>query len=102
MLRDALESLATNSPSKAVVLDLAGVEYIDSTGMGALVSSFINAHKVGQRIVLSGLTHRLPTRSFSELMKKLRTIFDVYENTEEAVRSVALRCGQVNRSSPSG
>jgi anti-sigma B factor antagonist len=84
-LRDALVGLGAKSPEGRIILDLAGVQYIDSTGMGELVSGYIKAQRTGQRIVLSGLSEKV--REVFELTK-LRSIFDVYDGVESAKEAV--------------
>ena len=67
-----------------ILLNLAGVSYIDSSGLGELVSSHFALGKRGGQIKLLHLTH-----SLQQLMTitKLLTVFDVYENEAEAVKS---------------
>ena len=38
-----------------MILDLSGVPYIDSAGLGSLVSAYVSRHKSGQRTVLTGV-----------------------------------------------
>lgn len=67
-----------------ILLNLARVAYIDSSGLGELISGHITMAKAGGRIKLLHLTERL-----RELMTitKLLTVFDVYENESEALDS---------------
>ena len=82
-LRTALRVL-TEKGEKNIVLNLADVFQIDSSGLGELVASYASLKKSGGELKLLHLTDRV-----SELMMitKLLTIFDVYENEEEAVSS---------------
>jgi anti-sigma B factor antagonist len=83
-LRDALKDIS--APEEKLILDLAGVEYIDSTGMATLVSGFIAAQKLGQRIVLAGLGNRV-----KELLQltKLHSIFEIYDSVDDAKAALA-------------
>jgi anti-sigma B factor antagonist len=67
-----------------ILLNLAGVTHIDSSGLGELISSHITVFNKGGEIKLVQLTETL-----RELMTvtKLLTIFDVYENEEDALLS---------------
>jgi anti-sigma B factor antagonist len=67
-----------------ILLNLAAVTYIDSSGLGELVASHITVNNKGGAIKLSHLTERL-----RDLMTitKLLTVFDVYDDESEAVRS---------------
>ncbi len=74
-----------------ILLNLAGVTHIDSRGLGELVSSHVTLSNKGGLIKLSHLTERL-----RDLMTvtKLLTVFDVYDDESEAVRSFT---GEVRR-----
>jgi anti-sigma B factor antagonist len=67
-----------------LVLDLANVNYIDSAGLGTLVSGFTSAQNQGANLKLANLTKR-----FREQLNitKLVTVFDVYDSVEDAVKS---------------
>ncbi|SFS07178.1 anti-sigma B factor antagonist [Granulicella pectinivorans] len=67
-----------------VVLDLSKVEFIDSSGLGALVSSLKAAHGVNAEIKLFGL--RKPVRALFELVRMHR-VFEVFNSAEEAISS---------------
>lgn len=71
---------------KRLVLNLAGVNYIDSGGLGTLVALYTTAHNSGGTVKLARLTQRI-----GDLLQvtKLLTIFDVYETEEQAVSSFA-------------
>ena len=67
-----------------ILLNLAGVTHIDSSGLGELIASHITVFNKGGEIKLMQLTETL-----RELMTatKLLTIFDVYENEADALLS---------------
>ncbi len=44
---------------QTVILDLTDVPYIDSSGLGSLVSAYVSRQKAGQRVVLSGVNERI-------------------------------------------
>src|SRR5215213_6486300 len=69
---------------RKILLNLAGVTRIDSTGLGELISSYVTlSHKEGQ-IKLVHLTERV-----QDIMTitKLLTVFDVYDNEADALAS---------------
>jgi anti-sigma B factor antagonist len=82
-LRDLVSKLLSNG-HKQILLNLGDVNYIDSSGLGALVSSFTSARKQGGELKLLNLTDRV-----TDLMQmtKLYTIFDVREDEAVAVKS---------------
>ena len=67
-----------------ILLNLAGVTHIDSTGLGELISSYVTLTNKGGQIKLVHLTERL-----QDLMTitKLVTVFDVYDNEADALAS---------------
>ncbi len=71
---------------RLILLDLAGVTFIDSSGLGELISSQVSALNKGGEIKLVYLTETL-----RELltMTKLLAVFDVYESESEALVSFA-------------
>ncbi len=81
-LRDAVKKLITQN--NQMVLNLGGVSYIDSGGLGTLVALYTTAHNAGGAIKLCNLTQRV-----GDLLQvtKLLTIFEVFDSEEEAIQS---------------
>jgi anti-sigma B factor antagonist len=67
-----------------VILNLQGVEYIDSTGLGALVICFTLAQKGGGALKLVHLNRR---ELELLVLTKLTTVFDVFNDEQDAVNS---------------
>lgn len=69
---------------KNILLNLAEVTSIDSSGLGELVAGYTTLQKNGGELKLMHLTNRV-----SELMMitKLLTVFDVYDDETAAVKS---------------
>ncbi len=82
-LRDMVSGLLNNG-QKRILLNLGNVNYIDSSGLGALVSSFTSARKKGGELKLLNLTDRV-----TDLMQmtKLYTVFDIHSDEAAAVKS---------------
>ena len=82
-LKNAILSLVGEGRNQ-IVLNLARVAYIDSSGLGELISGHVTLNNKGGQIKLLNLTQRL-----QELMTitKLLTIFEVYEDESKAVDS---------------
>jgi anti-sigma B factor antagonist len=81
--RDSIRELAGKGERK-LVLNLSDVTYIDSSGIGELVSGFTTIANQGGHLKLLNLTKRI-----QDLLQitKLYTVFDVYDDEAEAVRS---------------
>ena len=82
-LRDAIRNLSA-AGKKKILLNLAGVSYIDSSGIGELVSSYTAIGKEGGQLKLLNLTQKLQDLL---TITKLLTVFDVYESEAEALNS---------------
>src|SRR5213595_3984748 len=82
-LRSAIRRLLEEGKKK-ILLNLAGVGYIDSSGIGELVSSYTAIGKEGGQLKLLNLTEKL-----QDLLgiTKLLTVFDVYDNESDALGS---------------
>ena len=53
------QSLVRGNTSRKLILDLSGVPYIDSAGIGALVGAYVNHQKDGRSLALVGVTQRV-------------------------------------------
>lgn len=82
-LRTAIRRLLEEGKKK-ILLNLAGVNYIDSSGIGELVSSYTAINKESGQLKLLNLTQKLQDLL---TITKLLTVFDVYENEAEALSS---------------
>jgi anti-sigma B factor antagonist len=80
VLRERVMSLLSGTPK--VVVNLDGVDYIDSGGFGILVGLFLSAKKRGGELKLVS-----PTRHVIDALHQtsLDTVFKVYGNDNEAV-----------------
>ena len=82
-LRTAIRRLLEESKKK-ILLNLAKVGYIDSSGIGELVSSYTAIGKENGQLKLLNLTQKLQDLL---TITKLLTVFDVYESEDEALAS---------------
>jgi anti-sigma B factor antagonist len=82
ILRDTVRKLI--GENNRLVLNLGGISYIDSGGLGTLVSLYTTAHNAGGTVKLANLTQRV-----GDLLQvtKLLTIFEVFDSEELAVQS---------------
>ena len=83
--RDIIRDLASKG-NKKLLINLSDVSYIDSSGIGEMVSGFTTVANQGGTLKLLGLTKRV-----KDLLQitKLYTVFDVHEDEAHAVRSFA-------------
>jgi len=81
-LRDTVKKLLAQSPK--VVMNMREVNYIDSGGLGTLVSLYTTARNAGGAVKLASLSQRV-----GDLLQltKLLTIFEVFDDEESAAKS---------------
>jgi anti-sigma B factor antagonist len=81
--RDTIRELASKGNQK-LLLNLGDVSYIDSSGIGELVSAFTTVTNHGGQLKLLNLTKRV-----KDLLQitKLYTVFEVHDDEATAVRS---------------
>ena len=82
-LRNAIRRLLGEGKNK-ILLNLGGVGYIDSSGIGELVSSFTAVNKEGGTLKLLNLTQKIQDLL---AITKLLTVFDVFDSEAEALSS---------------
>ncbi|MGA2434189.1 MAG: STAS domain-containing protein [Bryobacteraceae bacterium] len=82
-LRDGIRALLTEGKKK-ILLNLGDVSYIDSSGIGELVSAYTSVTNQGGKLKLLNLTKRV--RDLLQITK-LYTVFDVFDAEATAVRS---------------
>jgi anti-sigma B factor antagonist len=82
-LRDSIRNLA-DSGKKKVLLNLAGVKYVDSTGIGELIANYTTVTRQGGQLKLLNLTDKIQNLL---VITKLLTVFDSYDNEAEALKS---------------
>jgi anti-sigma B factor antagonist len=82
LLRDTVKKLI--GENSQIILNLAGISYIDSGGLGTLVALYTTAHNAGGAVKLANLTQRV-----GDLLQvtKLLTVFEVHDSEEKAIQS---------------
>jgi anti-sigma B factor antagonist len=82
-IRDAIRDLISKG-QKSILLNLADVNYIDSSGLGELVSAFTTSKNQGADLKLLHLTKKV-----HDLLQltKLYTVFDVKDDEASAIAS---------------
>jgi anti-sigma B factor antagonist len=82
-IRNTVREVLKNG-GKKIVLNLGDVNYIDSSGIGELVSTFTTVTNQGGQLKLLNLTKKI-----QELLQitKLLTVFSVYQSEQDAIAS---------------
>jgi anti-sigma B factor antagonist len=82
-LRQYVQALLANG-TKKILLNLAFVNYIDSSGIGELVSAFTSVKNAGGELKLLNLTQKV-----HDLLQitKLYTVFDIWDKESSAIKA---------------
>jgi anti-sigma B factor antagonist len=83
LLRDQIREQLEKG-NKQILLNVGGVSYMDSSGLGELISVYTSAKNRGGEVKLLNLTRRV--RDLMEIVK-LYTVFDIYDDEASALAS---------------
>jgi anti-sigma B factor antagonist len=86
VLNDKLHELL-DSGNKKIIIDLAGVDWMNSSGLGILISSLTTIRNAGGDLKLVALTEKIKTLL---TITKLLTVLESYDTVEEAIDQFAL------------
>ena len=84
-LRDSVRDVLAKG-SKKILLNLAQISYIDSSGIGEMVSAFTSVKNAGGELKLLNLTQKV-----HDLLQitKLYTVFDIWDSEASAITAFA-------------
>ena len=82
-VKDRIKDLLSDG-QRRILLNLADVNYIDSAGLGALISSYTTARREGGSLKLVNLTKRIQDLL---AITKLITVFEAFDTEAEALDS---------------
>jgi anti-sigma B factor antagonist len=80
------QSLVRGNTSRQLILDLTGVPYMDSAGIGALVGAYVNHQKGGRGLALVGVTDRVRG---SLQVTRVEQFFQFYDSQSAAQDALA-------------
>ena len=83
LLKDKVNSLIQQGHQK-LLLNLEGVPYVDSAGLGEIVRTYTTVSRQGGKLKLLNLTKRIEDLL---AITKLLTVFETFESEQEAVKS---------------
>jgi anti-sigma B factor antagonist len=82
-IKERIRDLLSDGQRK-ILLNLGDVSYIDSAGLGSLISSYATTKREGGQLKLVNLTKRVQDLL---AITKLITVFDTFDNEKEAIES---------------
>ncbi len=83
-LRGAIRNLVSGGNNK-ILLNLAGVRYIDSSGIGELIANYTTVGRSGGQLKLLNLTEKVQDLL---VITKLLTVFDTFDSETEALKTL--------------
>ncbi len=83
IFREKISMILEKKP-KVLIINLTGVDYLDSSALGALVTILKEAKSYGGSVRLTDLNQTLRTLI---KLSKLESMFPIYENIDEAMHS---------------
>ena len=86
-LKDKITSLVFQG-DKQIILNLGGVNYVDSSGLGEIVACHGSAIKSGAEIKIANAANRIKDLL---VMTRLVTIFDAHDSEDSALQSFAAK-----------
>jgi anti-sigma B factor antagonist len=69
---------------KRIVIDLSGVDWMNSTGLGILISSYTTLRNNGGMLKLANVTDKIQSLL---TITKLVTVFEAYDSVDDAIAS---------------
>lgn len=82
-IKDRIKDLLADG-QRSILLNLGDVSYMDSAGLGALISGYTTVKREGGQLKLVNLTKRIKDLL---AITKLITVFDTFENENDAIAS---------------
>jgi anti-sigma B factor antagonist len=80
------EAASLITPGAKVIFDLSSLKFVDTSGLGALLSCLRNLNAQGGDLMLCGMAK--PVRALFELVRMHR-VFDIFNTEEEALQFAA-------------
>jgi anti-sigma B factor antagonist len=84
--RTPFQTAIRSEAAKRLVIDLNGVPYIDSAGLGALVVGHVSFMKSGREVVLTGINDAVASLF---QITRVENLFAVYPSVEEALKPIS-------------
>jgi anti-sigma B factor antagonist len=83
LFRDKIHSMI-NQGHKKILVNMGGVTYVDSAGLGELVGAYTTVKRAGGTLKLQGVTGKI-----NELLTitKLLTVFETFDKEQDAIKS---------------
>lgn len=81
----AFEEAIQKGRGSNTIVDLTGVQYMDSSGIGTLLRGYVSSQKYGGQFVLAGVTQRV--RDLLQLTK-IESLFQIFPTADDAASAL--------------
>jgi anti-sigma B factor antagonist len=82
----AFQDFAHADTSETLIVDLSGVPYIDSAGLGSLISAYVTREREARKMALAGVSDRV---KMVMTVSGVDQLFQMYANVSEAEKTLA-------------
>jgi anti-sigma B factor antagonist len=80
------QDFAHADQSEALIVDMSGVSYIDSAGLGSLISAYVSREREARRLILTGVNDRV---RMVMTVTGVEQLFKIYPTVSEAEKTLA-------------
>src|SRR5271165_7213936 len=77
----AFQDFTHADKSETLILDMSGVPYIDSAGLGSVISAYVSRERAARKLVLAGVNDRV---KMVMTVTGVEQLFKIYPNVAEA------------------
>ncbi len=82
----AFQEFAHSDQSVTLIVDMSGVPYIDSAGLGSLIAAYVSRERENRKLVLSGVSERVKTVM---AVSGVLDLFAMYPSVADAQKTFA-------------
>jgi len=82
----AFQEFAHSDQSATLILDMSGVPYIDSAGLGSLIAAYVSRERENRKLVLTSVNERVKTVM---TVSGVQDLFAVYPTIADAEKTLA-------------
>jgi anti-sigma B factor antagonist len=82
----AFQDFAHADKSEALIVDMSGVPYMDSAGLGSLIAAYVSREREARRLVLAGVSDRV---KMVMTVSGVDQLFQIYATVPEAEKTLA-------------
>lgn len=82
----AFQEFAHSDQSGTLIVDMSGVPYIDSAGLGSLIAAYVGRERENRKLVLSGVSERVKTVM---AVSGVQDLFAMYPSVADAEKAFA-------------